>query len=83
MTQPSTLPESATHALALAHIADLRREAELGQLARTVRRSRRQARGTPAWPAVVVAALRDSLAGSRTGRTPVPAADRSGTACCA
>jgi ribosomal protein L39E len=60
MSRSNALPLSLTHAVALAHIADLRAEAERHQLARAVRTRRR----VPAWPATVVAALRDSLAGA-------------------
>ena len=52
------LPLSLTHAVVAAHIADLRAEAERHQLARTARHARPGAR----WPAMVVTALRDSLA---------------------
>ena len=49
-----------TLAVAQARIAELRSAAEHAQLVRTARGPRR----TPAWPARVAAALRDSLAGA-------------------
>lgn len=69
----SSLPLSPTHAAALAHIANLRAEAEREQLARQVVRTQRR----PAWPAAVAAALRASLAGALPGTRP----ERRGAAC--
>ena len=63
-------PESLTQGIALARIHDLRRQAEQERLARAVRRARRSPDSAPAWPAALVAALRDSLAGPSSRRTP-------------
>ena len=57
-------PETLTQGIALAHIHELRQQAEQERLVRSVRMARRRPGSAPTWPAALVAALRDSLGGS-------------------
>jgi hypothetical protein len=64
MTRTTALPPSLSFALAQERVAELRARAEHAQLVRTARGRRR----SPAWPAGVAAALRDSIASSVPSR---------------
>ena len=63
MTRTPALPQSLTHAAALAHIADLRAEAEREHLTRGAT----QARHLPSWLAAATVALRGRVAGALPG----------------
>ena len=66
MNRTTALSPSPTYQAALEHLAELRAEAEHGRLVRAAAPPRRR----PAWPANVVAALRDSLAVRPGGAAP-------------
>lgn len=63
-------PQSLTEGIALARIHELRRQAEQERLVRTVRMARPGRGRAATWPAALVGALRDSLGGPSTRRTP-------------
>ena len=75
MTRSTALPLSLTDAAAAAHLADLRADAERHRVVRAARRRR-----GPAWPASVVAALRESISAGLPGSR-LPRGSRRATPC--